>query len=84
MTGSPNFDVCSSVRPSVCLSVRPSVCLSRSPDLRLFGQLERRNCRENEKKREKSSENEETVEKSREKWFGHGSIPSPSDYCNLM
>ena len=67
------------VRPCV----RLSVCLSRSPDLRLFGQLERRNCRENEKKREKSSENEETVEKSREKWFGHGSIPSPSDYRNL-
>ena len=73
------------VRPSVCLSVSVSVrpCLSRSPDLRLFGQLERRNCRENEKKREKSSENEETVEKSREKWFGHGSIPSPSDYRDL-
>ena len=71
------------VRPCVRVSVRPSVCPSRSPDLRLFDQLERRNCRGNEKKREKSSENEETVEKSREKWFGNGSVPNPSDYHNL-
>ena len=65
-----------------CLSVCLSVCHALH-DRRLFGQLERRNCRGIEKKREKSSENEETVEKSREKWFGNGSVPNPSDYDNL-
>ena len=71
--------------PQNLMFVRPCVCPcpSRSLDLLVFGQLKRRNCRENEKYREKSSENEETVEKSREKWLAHGPILNPSDYHNL-
>ena len=61
---------------SVCLSVT----LSRSSPL--WSARAKKLSRKREKTW-KSSANEETVEKSREKWFGHGSIPNPSDYRKL-